>query len=123
MDPVFGFIVFIVLFAVVWFVANKRGRLGFMWALNMLIVVVLAVFFVTGMTHGNGTAAGSIGLTIPVLTLILLLLLPNAQDMASRDGEFGDYRKCPYCAEAVRREAVKCKHCGSSIAPDDLAAS
>lgn len=24
-------------------------------------------------------------------------------------------RKCPYCAEEVRVEAIKCKHCGSSI--------
>lgn len=24
-------------------------------------------------------------------------------------------RKCPYCAEDVRAEAVKCKHCGSDI--------
>jgi DNA-directed RNA polymerase subunit RPC12/RpoP len=26
-----------------------------------------------------------------------------------------EWRKCPECAERVRAEAVKCKHCGSSI--------
>lgn len=26
-------------------------------------------------------------------------------------------KKCPYCAEEVKEEAVKCKHCGSSIGP------
>jgi phage shock protein PspC (stress-responsive transcriptional regulator) len=26
-----------------------------------------------------------------------------------------DTRRCPYCAEEVRREAVKCKHCGSYL--------
>jgi len=26
-----------------------------------------------------------------------------------------DSRRCPYCAEEVRREAIKCKHCGSSL--------
>ena len=26
-------------------------------------------------------------------------------------------KKCPYCAEDVLFEAVKCKHCGSSLAP------
>lgn len=25
---------------------------------------------------------------------------------------------CPYCAEAVRPEAIKCKHCGSYLVPD-----
>lgn len=26
-----------------------------------------------------------------------------------------DVKQCPYCAEEVRVEAVKCKHCGSSL--------
>ena len=27
-------------------------------------------------------------------------------------------KKCPFCAELIKIEAVKCKHCGSSITPD-----
>ena len=27
-----------------------------------------------------------------------------------------DTRMCPYCAEDVRIEAIKCKHCGSYLA-------
>lgn len=27
----------------------------------------------------------------------------------------GQLKKCPFCAENVRREAVKCKHCGSAL--------
>ena len=26
-------------------------------------------------------------------------------------------RKCPYCAEEVKAEAMKCKHCGSELTP------
>ncbi|NOT08295.1 MAG: hypothetical protein HOP28_08815 [Gemmatimonadales bacterium] len=25
-------------------------------------------------------------------------------------------RKCPFCAEPVRAEAIKCRHCGSALA-------
>ena len=27
-------------------------------------------------------------------------------------------RDCPYCKEEIRVDAIKCKHCGSSVAPE-----
>ncbi|WP_038930628.1 zinc ribbon domain-containing protein [Yersinia pestis] len=28
-------------------------------------------------------------------------------------------RKCPFCAELIKPEAIKCKHCGSDVKPAD----
>lgn len=44
------------------------------------------------------------------------LTAPNAAQLAETLGEHGDLKKCPFCAEAVKREAIKCKHCGSNLA-------
>jgi hypothetical protein len=35
--------------------------------------------------------------------------------ISSTDTYQSETKTCPYCAEEVKREAVKCKHCGSEI--------
>lgn len=41
----------------------------------------------------------------------------NEKQVASTQTEAGEFRKCPFCAESIRREAIKCRYCGSEIAP------
>jgi phage shock protein PspC (stress-responsive transcriptional regulator) len=31
-----------------------------------------------------------------------------------------ELRKCPWCAESIRAEAVKCRYCGALLEPDAL---
>jgi hypothetical protein len=75
-------------------VASTRGRSGWGWA-------ILGCLF------------GPFGLVVA--------LLPTAEEeemnLAVAVGTTSLYRKCPYCAEAVRKEAVKCRHCCTELKP------
>lgn len=78
--------------------ASNRGRGGFGWFLLSMIFS-------------------------PLLTLVALLLLPKIDPDAPvladdpSDSE-ATHRRCPDCREIVRRDARKCKHCGSALEPE-----
>lgn len=36
-------------------------------------------------------------------------------DFSGKQAKAADMKACPFCAELVRREAIKCKHCGSEL--------
>lgn len=56
-----------------------------------------------------GVPLGVIALLI-VLSLSSLIVDPNAPTEQT-------HVKCPFCAEYIRREAIKCKHCGEEVKP------
>lgn len=52
----------------------------------------------------------------PIVGLIILLLSDSDQKkIEAHQTRNGDLVKCPECAELVKSEAKKCKHCGSAI--------
>lgn len=66
----------------------------------------------------------------PLLGLILVLVIPSrARNTSATPGksdgahDSASHRRCPACAESVRKEAIKCKHCGHAIITDDVRAS
>ena len=79
-------------------IANAKGRSGCGWGLL-------------------GFLFGPLGL------LAAAIMSPNArakQSQADRAGiQSGDLVKCPACAELIKREARKCKHCGTEIIHPD----
>jgi hypothetical protein len=51
----------------------------------------------------------------------VVALLPSVdsadQKRAIERGSSDRYRKCPFCAEAILKEASRCKHCQSTVEP------
>lgn len=89
------FFLFWVIFSIiVAMFAGRRGRSGAGW---LLISLLLS----------------------PLIAFLLLLVLPSADDKEAAKAQHGlatgKYKKCPFCAELVLQEAVKCKHCGSDL--------
>ena len=70
-----------------------------------------------------------LGFVFPVAAIIAVTLLgppTKALDERSRNaavalGESVEYRKCPFCAEAIRKEAIKCRYCQSDVPPLEAA--
>ena len=90
----------------------------------------MEVFFVIWLLFGGTAAAiaGSkghsvvawllLGFLFGPFALIIIAVKPKDESRQLRAGfQSGELRNCPYCAEPIRSEASKCKHCGSSVPP------
>ena len=47
--------------------------------------------------------------------LIALVAKPDVRKLEQQQLRSGKTKKCPYCAELVKREANVCKHCGRGV--------
>jgi len=67
-------------------------------------------------SEGRAGAGWGLGFLLGPLGLIIVLLLPaNAEKVEAEAVASGTMRKCPFCAEMVKAEAIVCKHCGKDL--------
>ncbi len=63
-----------------------------------------------------GLAARRIGRSFVFYTLVSLILSPILGAIVLWVADLAGARKCPSCAEPVRRDARKCRFCGADLA-------
>ncbi|WP_234008635.1 hypothetical protein [Serratia sp. MYb239] len=56
------------------------------------------------------------GFLLFIVAIIHVLIIP-AKNSNIIEISSSDLRDCPFCAEPIKRQASKCKHCGSEVEP------
>lgn len=79
----------------------------------VLVGVWLAIGIATGrLAASKGRSAAGwtvLGLVFGLVATLIVALVPRG------DGTGRGERRCPYCAERVRLDAIVCRHCGRDI--------
>ena len=84
--------------------------------MTALIIVWIVLGFVTAkiaVSKGRPFSTWLIYgfLCFPLAILYLAVTKPSDETLV----DSGEYRKCPFCAEIVRREAKLCRYCGKEL--------
>lgn len=114
MQPIFGFALYLLACACVAYYASTQGRRGWLY---FIITVPLGFPLVI---LGNSAGASSVGTALlafasPVAALLLIATGDSKEQIQKARDEASGLAACPFCAEPIKAEAIKCKHCGSEI--------
>jgi hypothetical protein len=96
--------------------------------MEIVIPLLISAFvcgFVADAKGRNGIGWFALGFLLPIISLLALIAIPDlsgerkeadARKWQARTAA-QDFRPCPDCAEPIRREARKCRFCGSWVVP------
>ena len=91
--------------------------------ISSMIALWVTLTIITGVVAANKgrDVIGWLALAVfvaPLALLILLSLPKNQTQIDQRQMKSGGMAKCPCCAEMVKAEAIRCKHCAADISRD-----
>jgi hypothetical protein len=119
MEPAVGLILIIAISCVNAVIAWKRGRSAWAFLAYSLVPVLPLVLLASSLSSGDGTIMGWFAFLAPLATFVAAIVVRSGKEMAVVHGSHGDFVSCPFCAEPVRKQAIRCRHCGSDFLSSD----
>lgn len=87
--------------------------------MSFLVIAALLGLIPAFIAQSKGRSFGGwwlYGFLLFIVAIIHVLFVPSLNSsVATVADSQGPMRDCPYCAEPVKYQATKCKHCGSEI--------
>lgn len=84
----------------------------------MIYVLLWFAFGIVGAMIASGkgnSGCGGFALGMLLGPIGLLIAFFSSDDEKEKLAKSGYTKKCPYCAEYVKQDAVVCKHCGRDL--------